>query len=282
LDCSRALLRHMGTLALTNFNKYHGAGNDFIIIDDREEKFVIDSSRIAELCHRQYGIGSDGLILLQNSQTADARMRIFNAKDGKESPMCGNGLRCLVGFMRDAGHKQKSCVVETANKTYLCHIEDNIVEVDMGIPTILQTDGKVDVYGEEISFLWLDSGVPHLVCFVDTLDIPDFLKKARFISKHPHIVPSGINVNFARVDSSGTVHVRTYERGVEAETFACGTGGAAVCTAAWKLYGISEKVPVIFASQEKLDFEVSAINEKLQGIKMRGPIKSVFTGTLKL
>ncbi len=265
---------------MTPFNKYHGAGNDFIIIDDREETFEIDAERIARMCHRQYGIGSDGLILLQKSEVADGKMRMFNAKDGKESPMCGNGLRCLVGLIRDLGHDKELCTVETMNKTYNCIIRGNRVEVDMGVPKLIETEGTVQFGEETIPYMMLDTGVPHVVNFVETIDLDDFLKRARFLHRNEKIEPHGINVNFATVDDSGTIHMRTYERGVEAETFACGTGATAVCVSVWLRTKRSGPLNVIFGSGEKLEFEVSAEGKTLKGLTMRGPIQRVFAGSM--
>ncbi len=247
------------------FSKYEGTGNDFILIDDRDRGFPIDSQKISKLCHRQYGIGTDGLILLQPSVEGDFSMRIFN-QDGSEAEMCGNGLRCLVQFLIDLGAEKRKFSIETQKKIYPCEIKNGSIYVDMGVPKILEKKG---------SEILLEVGVPHFVTFVDELSRFDREAKERF-----SII--GVNINYARIEPFNTIHMRTFERGVEDETFSCGSGATAVCTAAWKQFGITGSVKVVFGSGEKLQFEVLTENQKLKGITMTGSVRHVFDGKVRL
>ena len=266
---------------MISFSKYQGAGNDFILVDDRDKTFALCPQHICRLCHRQYGIGGDGFILLQPSKAADYKMRIFNA-DGEETEMCGNGLRCLVSFLRDLGIDQSAYQIEIAGKSYFCRFKGDSVVISMGAYQIIQEKGEIEIQNEKFSFTWVNTGVPHLVCFVESLEIPHFLKKARALRSHPYFSPSGVNVNFAKMDSYNTLRVRTYERGVERETLSCGTGATAVCVAAWKAYGIRERVQVIFSSQERLEFDLLVRNEILEEMNMSGPVTHVFTGKVEI
>ena len=244
------------------FSKYQGSGNDFVLIDHRALPFSVDSKTIFNLCHRRYGIGADGLILLCSSTKGDYAMRIFNS-DGLEAEMCGNGLRCLVQFLIDLGEGKDSFLIETLKKIYLCTVKETSISVDMGIPQIIE---------EGPSEMRLDVGVPHLVIFSEDLSQFDREAKKRF----SHI---GINLNYAKVSPfSNTIHMRTFERGVEEETFACGTGATAVCMAAWKQFGLFGKIEVIFRSKETLHFEVIQENDCLKKIVMSGNAHHVFSG----
>ncbi|MEM8727632.1 MAG: diaminopimelate epimerase [Chlamydiota bacterium] len=247
------------------FSKYEGTGNDFILIDDRDRVFSIRPEKISKLCRRRYGIGTDGLILLQPSVEGDFSMRIFN-RDGSEAEMCGNGLRCLIRFLIDLGEKRRRFAIETRKKIYRCEIKNGSVYVDMGIPELL---------GQKGSEMLLEVGVPHIVTFVDQLSRFDREVKKRFSI-------NGVNINCAKLESCNTIRMRTFERGVEAETFSCGSGATAVCMAAWKRFGITGAVEIIFGSGETLRFEVMTENRELKGITMTGRVRHVFDGKVRL
>lgn len=247
------------------FSKYEGTGNDFILIDDRAKVFPIEPQKISKLCHRQYGIGTDGLILLHPSDKGDFSMRIFN-RDGSEAEMCGNGLRCLVQFLVDLGEKKRKFSIETLKKTYLCGIKNGDVYVQMGVPRILEKKG---------SDMLLEVGVPHFVTFTDDLFQFDTEARERF-----SVI--GVNINYAKIVPFSSIHMRTFERGVEEETFSCGSGATAVCMAAWKQFGLAGPVNVIFGSGEQLQFEIVTENQDLKGITMTGKARHVFNGKVRL
>lgn len=243
------------------FSKYQGTGNDFILIDDRDKVFPICSEKIKKLCHPKYGIGTDGLILLRPSKEGDYMMRIFN-KDGSEAEMCGNGLRCLVQFIRDLGVDYESFQIETMKKIYSCKIKNGRIYVEMGVPDIIEKRG---------SDFFLEVGVPHFVTFVDDLKQFDLEATKKFSNL-------GVNINYAKLEPFRVIRMRTFERGVEEETYSCGSGATATAMAAWMKFGLSGLITIIFGSGEELQVEIALENENLKGITMSGNVSQVFEG----
>lgn len=250
------------------FAKYHGAGNDFILIDDRKEMFPIDDSAfIARLCEHRLGIGADGLILLQLSEKVDFRMRIFNC-DGKEAEMCGNGLRCLTHFIRKLGDQRSIFRIEAGGQMTTCSIEGEKVSVDMGSYRWIESGIQIGSY----TVYAVHTGVPHAVVFGDAGE--DFVSIARAIRSHSRFQPEGVNVNFATIEN-GKIRTRTYERGVEDETLACGTGAAAVAVVAAKLHALDD-ITILPASEEALHIKLDQ-----DTITVTGPAVFVFEGKIK-
>lgn len=250
------------------FAKYHGAGNDFILIDDRNKVFPVSRSDwIAKLCHRRFGIGADGLILLQLSESgADYAMRIFNS-DGKETKMCGNGLRCLAHFIRRMGDSRSILHIEVGSLMTICSFDGDNVKTHIGSYRWIEKGVQIGPY----KVYAVHTGVPHAVVFDDFKS--DFIEIARFIRFHPYFQPEGINVNFARLEN-GKVRTRTYERGVEDETLACGTGAAAVAIVASELHNLKE-VSIFPASEEELYIKIDK-----DTVTVTGPATFVFGGVL--
>ena len=204
------------------FYKYHGTGNDFILIDNREGLVSLTREQIAALCHRRYSIGADGLMLLGHAEGYDFGMIYYNA-DGGESTMCGNGGRCMVAF---------------ALKLDIITDHARFVAIDGEHTAAITTDGivnlhMVDVAGMDIrnGHTILNTGSPHYVAWVKDVAAIDVYNTGREIRNYPQFAPGGINVNFAQINGD-TLTVRTYERGVEDETMSCGTGVTAVAIAA--------------------------------------------------
>lgn len=202
------------------FVKYHGAGNDFILIDDRASFF--NSTLVPSLCHRHFGIGADGVILLQNDSIADFRMRIFN-NNGSEAESCGNGLRCLMKFIAHLGLPQKPYRIATANRIVEASFVGEKVAIQMGPARNVK-----QLYIGEREVHFLDTGVPHAVIFVPDVQKIDLMNEGASLRHHSAFQPRGANVNFASLQSDGSIRVRTFERGLEAESMACGTGAVAV------------------------------------------------------
>ena len=205
----------------TTFAKYEGAGNDFILIDDREELFSADARLIAALCDRHFGIGADGLMTLRRSVEMDCSMRYYNA-DGSPGEMCGNGGRCFALF---AHHLGIGGDIKRFDSTDGIH-EARMLRID-GLRSTVEL-GMIDV--ERIDrgdgYWFLDTGVPHYVEFTDDLEAVDVIGRGRRI-RYDKRFAKGTNVNFVKVVGPGHIAVRTYERGVEDETLACGTGSTA-------------------------------------------------------
>lgn len=256
-----------------NFSKYHGSGNDFILIDDKALSFPTDDSElIKKLCHRQLGIGADGLILLQPSSQADFRFRIFNA-DGKEASMCGNGMRCLVHFAHTLGYQKDEYLVETQKEILSCQLSGNFVTSSFPCFNLCKTPIKINSY----TVYFVNTGVPHAAVFVESLKMADFCDQAREIRYHPFFQPEGINVSFVKIDKDHTLFSRTYERGVEAETLSCGTAAVAIAFIAHHFFQIASPVRVSPASQDCLIVDLT-----LDKIYMKGPVCCVFHGSLIL
>ena len=278
-----------------SFTKYHGSGNDFILIDDRTMQFTIDSAFIAKLCHRHFGIGADGLILLQPSELSHATMRIFNA-DGNEAAMCGNGLRCAAHFLSNLMNHLSKVTLSSLKIQHHCLVSEFCVTATLGAPKQVVSNRFISVEETSFSYSYIDTGVPHLVIFTDDVtQISYFAKKLRH---HPRFSPAGTNVNFAQKLDSQSWKMRTYERGVEAETLACGTGAAAVSVAAWHLDPTLTHVNIHCLSEEILQFDLfstcfslqksgNANRKKLDPqvlteIQMTGSVCPVFQGKISM
>jgi diaminopimelate epimerase len=256
-------------MSMRSFGKYEGAGNDFILIDDRMGTFpVSDRDFIVRLCHRKFGIGADGFILLQSSDRADFRMRIFNS-DGSEPEGCLNGLRCLILFLADLGLPQTAHRIEMGDRVIKAERLGSRIALQIGLPRSLvlyQNIGPWHVHS-------VDTGVPHAVIFVPNVQAIDLMKEAPLLRHHPLFHPRGTNVNFATLQSNGSIHVRTFERGVEGETLACGTGAAAVACIGAKIYSLPSPIAIHFPGGM---IEVSL---DASGIALTGEARKVFGGT---
>lgn len=205
-----------------HFDKYQGTGNDFILIDNRDKKISLSVAQIALLCDRRFGVGADGLMLLENAEGYDFRMVYYNA-DGNESTMCGNGGRCLVAFAKKLGVIDNSASFIAIDGPHTATVNvDGTVSLQMqDVKEVLQEDGYVQ----------LNTGSPHYITFVDDVVNTDVFNLGRSIRNSERYQPKGINVNFVQRLADG-IHVRTYERGVEDETYSCGTGVTAAAIAA--------------------------------------------------
>lgn len=252
------------------FSKYEGAGNDFIIVDDRPALFSHDNIQfIQELCHRQKGIGADGVILLQESQTKDAdfRMRIFNS-DGSEASMCGNGLRCLVHYIHEI-HGMTIQKIESAHRIHLCEVTEKGIWTELGSVKKLMWDFDF----EGVSSFWVHTGVPHFVQIVTDLHLVDVFGLGQKIRHDTRFSPQGTNVNFAEIKED-RVLIRTYERGVEGETLACGTGAAAV---GYVVAQLKQKENIVLETRSKSVLQVKTRHDE---IFLQGPARKVFRGTM--
>jgi diaminopimelate epimerase len=214
---------------ILRFSKYHGTGNDFILIDNRSSvirKSEKSTDLIAHLCHRRFGIGADGLILINNSHTADFEMKYFNS-DGNEGSMCGNGGRCAVAFTNSLGIVNEKAVFIATDGLH----EANITSLGREITYVkLRMQDVKDIKISQGDYI-LDTGSPHFVRFLKNVENFDVFNEGRKIRNNSIFKEVGTNVNFAEV-LDDKIFVRTYERGVEDETLSCGTGATATAIAA--------------------------------------------------
>lgn len=252
------------------FSKMHGAGNDFVMIDDRDGKFPGDGRRIAAMADRRAGIGSDGVILVQKSSRADFRMRFYNP-DGSEADMCGNGARCVAAFAREIGVARGSvmCFETRAGLVDAEIVGDGLVKVWMPDPRDLRDD-------------FVNSGVPHRIVPSDNLSRVDVDGEGRRIRLSEEFAPDGTNVDFVSYRAPDRASLRTYERGVEAETGACGTGVVAAAVVGVAQHGLSFPVKVKTASGCELVVDGEMHDGAFRSVTLTGPVKKVFDGEIEL
>jgi diaminopimelate epimerase len=252
---------------IIEFYKYQGTGNDFIMIDDREKEFdLTDNDLIAALCERRMGIGADGLILLREHDTLDFEMIYFNA-DGKQSSMCGNGGRCIIAFA------QMLEMIEDETTFMAIDGEHKGRLMDDGIYLQMQDVKKIEGVGDG---LVLNTGSPHYIEMVDELDYIDVDKQGRKIRNSAPFKKDGINVNFV-LDASD-LQVRTYERGVEAETLSCGTGVVATAIAMHYANCIEETLVNVKTKGGELTVSFEEFNGGYRNIWLSGEASMVFAG----
>jgi diaminopimelate epimerase len=198
------------------FHKYQGTGNDFVMIDNRAYGLERDNKNLVEsLCHRRFGIGADGLILLQEKEGYDFEMVYFNS-DGSESSMCGNGGRCIIQFAKEIGVIENTCSFVAIDGPHEGLIDGN------GIVTLKMKD--VSAVESSFNDFVLNTGSPHYVRFLNSIDVFNVVEEAKKIRYSNRFAQEGINVNFVAIKDENHIAVRTYERGVEDETYSCGTG----------------------------------------------------------
>lgn len=264
---------------IVHFSKFHGAGNDFIMIDNRLSEYNLSEEQVFLACHRRFGIGADGLILLQKSKFVDSNfsMKYYNS-DGKEGTMCGNGGRCIVAFASINGIKNTHFVFDAIDGMHEAEIlstqNDTSFDVNLKMKSIEHIESHEDG-------LFMDSGSPHFVVFVDDAKRADVVGMGKMLRHDPRFSPGGANVNFVSF-SNGRLFVRTFERGVEDETLSCGTGVTASAIAIYKELNLPfNRVAVdTLGGYFEVDFEEK--NNLFSNIWLRGPVKVVYSGTIKL
>lgn len=255
-----------------NFYKYHGAGNDFILADNRKGQCSgLTEEQIQNLCHRQFGIGADGLILIQNMDDFDFRMIYYNA-DGKEGSFCGNGARCAVSFALQIGIlRSMDAKFVAADGGHFATITPNGIKVSMRVEGSIKKTTKGII---------CHTGSPHIVVFTDDLEDLDVVSKGQKLRNSKDFVKEGINVNFVE-EKPGMLLIRTYERGVENETLSCGTGVTAAALVFAGEKGLT-KGPVILQSRGgelRVEFEKS--KKGFENISLEGPAEFVYQGKIK-
>ena len=256
-----------------SFSKYQGTGNDFILIDNREQKIVLTQEQVAFLCHRRFGIGADGLMLLENEEGYDFRMVYFNA-DGSESTMCGNGGRCITAFARKLGIIQNTAHFVAIDGPHDATLhEDDTVSLQMQDVTGIQ---EFDTHSI------LNTGSPHYVLWTDNAEGAEVFATGRNIRNQQEFQPKGINVNFVQKMDKGGLWVRTYERGVEDETWSCGTGVTAAAIAASGSQ-TGQFTTAIKTPGGNLQVSFTKANSgSAKNVILKGPAVFVFEGTINL
>ncbi|MBN1258107.1 MAG: diaminopimelate epimerase [Planctomycetes bacterium] len=262
---------------MIEFTKMSGSGNDFIVINAHTQEIADPASLAQRLCPRRTAIGADGILLIAPAQQADFRMRIFNS-DGSESEMCGNGARCAAVFANQAGLAGKEMVFETLAGLISATLTSGGARVQL-------TDSKLPRYLPTLAFagqvrdaFFLNTGVPHAVVPIENLEAVPVVEWGRVIRNHPEFGAIGTNVNFITLAGEGAIAVRTYERGVEDETLACGTGATASALVAATLWKLSSPVKVRVHSGEILSISFCFEGEIAKKLFLEGPVKIIYKG----
>lgn len=260
-----------------------GAGNDFIVVQARPD---LDYTAFTQaICSRHNGVGADGVLVLDRSNSSDYRMRIINA-DGSEAEMCGNGARCMAAYIVANYRPTKQLFgMETLAGEIMAEAKDEEARVKLSDPKNYMSDLNITVANNKMTVHYIDTGVPHTIVFVDGLQEVDVDNLGRLIRNHPRFAPKGTNVDFVERAREGMVAVRTYERGVEAETLACGTGAVASALIAYMhLYPnvkqqMGASIRVVTASKEILEITFDLHENKvINNVWLKGSAKLIAKG----
>jgi diaminopimelate epimerase len=266
---------------MIEFYKMSGSGNDFIIIDNRDLSLNVgDLPAFARrVCERKISVGADGLFLIEPSKTVDFKWQFFNS-DGSVAEMCGNGSRCVARYAYLKGIAPKKMSFETLAGIISAEVNDDVVKVRLTDPSPLKIAQTIMLNGRECILDCIDTGVPHTVAFVDSVETCAVVGTGRQIRHHEHFAPRGTNADFAEVLDRHKMKVRTYERGVEDETLACGTGDVAAVLAAASRGLVETPVDVIVQSGETLRIYFTKKGDRFGDIYLEGKVKIVYSGLL--
>ncbi len=269
---------------LLEFTKMTGAGNDFILADNRTKKISLTPEQVARLCDRRFGVGADGLILLVPCTTgrADWAWNFWNS-DGSAAEMCGNGARCFARYVqRVANWTQPELSFETAAGVIRAEFAGKRVTVNLTPPQGLKLNEPVTTSSGVLEVSSINTGVPHAVVFVPDADKAMVQETGRELRFHPHFAPRGTNVNFVEVKGPGHIRVRTYERGVEGETLACGTGVSAAALISAVIHRFPSPVCVEVQGGDELRVSFEEHDGEFSDVRLNGPASFVFEGRVEV
>jgi diaminopimelate epimerase len=265
---------------MLTFTKMNGAGNDFVMVDNRDLKNSLARDVIARLCDRHRGVGADGLIAVEPAENgADFKMRYYNA-DGGEAEMCGNGARCFARFASRLSGKDDAISFETMAGVVGAEILGENVCLRMSQPKGLALGAKLAVHSDDLTVHSVNTGVPHAIVVVEDIGKVDVLRVGAAIRYHDHFAPKGTNANFIEVQAPRVLAIRTYERGVEGETLACGTGVCAAALVHSSLTGAASPVEVRVKGGETLTVGFAKSAAGFTDVTLTGPADFVFEGTV--
>lgn len=264
------------------FTKMNGAGNDFVLVDNRLGDLHLASAQIAHLCDRHRGIGADGVLVLERATNgANFRMRYYNA-DGGEAEMCGNGARCFARYADRVAGPLPNLSFETPAGLIAATLEGENVTLRMSDPKDLQLNLQISSLGEEVRCHYVDSGVPHVVVQVDAVADVDVRKLGAAIRHEPRFAPRGTNVNFLEHRGEKKIALRTFERGVEDETLACGTGVVASALIFSATQNVEGPIAVLVRGGDELSVDFKKDAERFSEVSLTGPADFAFEGTVEL
>ena len=268
---------------LLDFTKMNGAGNDFIFIDNRAQQIRLTTEQVVRLCHRQRGVGADGLMLLIPcaSGRADWAWDFYNS-DGSRAEMCGNGARCFARYIQRRAGAQQHLTFETIAGVITARFDGERVTVNLTSPKDLRLGEKVLLSTGKETIHSLNTGVPHAVLFVPDADQAMVQSLGQEIRRHAHFAPKGTNVNFVQLLGPNHIRVRTYERGVEGETLACGTGVTASALIAARVHGFQSPVKVQVQGGDTLEVSFKEEPGSFADVWLKGPADFCFDGRIEI
>jgi len=265
-----------------------GAGNDFVVIDNRSRRIRDGSAAAKALCDRRWGVGADGLILLEKSRRADYRMMYYNA-DGSYGGMCGNGARCIALYAVKHGIAHRKHMIEALKYLHAVNVTPPDVTLWMKDPHDLRLGKTIKLDSTSQLLHFVDTGSPHAVICIEELpgqprklNAIDMCSLGRRIRYHPYFGPTGTNVNVVQRTGDNLLHIRTYERGVEDETLACGTGSVAAAIVGCHIWKLRRPVRVLPRSKVPLLVDFDEDTHKITNVTLTGPAKILFTGETKI
>src|SRR3954451_7403467 len=267
---------------MLRFTKMNGAGNDFVMIDNRLGDVALTPGQIARICDRHRGVGADGILLLERaSNGADFRMRYYNA-DGGEAEMCGNGARCFARYADRVAGPMEALSFETPAGVIGAELQGELVRLAMSEPKDLKLGITVPLADRRVAAHFVNSGVPHVVVPVDDLESVDVRELGSAIRQHELFAPKGTNANFMKECGDGQIAIRTYERGVEDETLACGTGVVASALIFAAIKNVDGPIRVLVRGGNELEVGFEKNADQLRNVTLTGPADFVFEGTFNL
>jgi diaminopimelate epimerase len=267
---------------MLRFSKMNGAGNDFVMIDNRVGDLHLAPEQIAKICDRHRGVGADGVLVLERATNgADFRMRYYNA-DGGEAEMCGNGARCFARYASRVAGPKEELSFETPAGVIGAKLQGELVRLAMSDPQDLGLGIAIHLPGRQVTGHFVNSGVPHLVVPIDDLEGTDVRGLGSAIRRHQLFAPKGANVNFLKERSERQIAIRTYERGVEDETLACGTGVVASALIFAELKNISGPIGVLVRGGNELQVGFDKSGGQYRNVTLTGPADFVFDGTIEV
>tara|TARA_R110000850_G_scaffold10259_23_gene36890 strand:+ start:4923 stop:5744 length:822 start_codon:yes stop_codon:yes gene_type:complete len=269
--------------SMVKFWKMNGAGNDFVVVDNRDNSLNLSKKQIEQICQRQRGVGADGFLAVEPAQNgADFRMRYYNA-DGGEAEMCGNGARCFARFVNKLeGGTLQQTTFETIAGVIRGEFMGDKVKVQLSAPFDLALGQELELAGESHTIHFVNTGVPHAVIFVDDVAEIDIVKLGAAVRYHDHFAPAGTNVNFVQILEPGLVQIRTYERGVENETLACGTGMVACSIIYHEITDTPAPVQVKVAGGDILEVNFDHTGSDMyENVTLLGSADFTFEGVLE-
>ena len=261
----------------------NGAGNDFVLGDNRLQKIRLTPEQAARICDRHRGVGADGVMLLIPcaSGKADWSWDFFNS-DGSRAEMCGNGARCFARYIQKLTGAENKITFETTAGIITAVFQGEIVTINLTTPKELHLNETVSLKNGATTIHSLNTGVPHAVVFVEEADKAMVQPTGAEVRHHPHFAPKGTNVNFVQLLGTNSIRVRTYERGVENETLACGTGVTASALIASRTHQLESPIKVQVQGGDVLEVSFEEKNGTFGNVRLTGPADFVFEGRIEI